>query len=49
MQWLFCPESQRLSFPIQSVGIAQAWSHCWTYLLDEGGGTRGGSNSVQYK
>jgi len=23
---------------VPSLGIAQAWSHCWTYLLDEGDG-----------
>ena len=40
-----------------SVGVAQVWSHCWTYyLLNEGDrmghwtiGTRGGSDSARYK
>jgi len=32
---LFYPESQQLSFPSPSVGVTQAWSHCWAYLLDE--------------
>ena len=33
---LFRPKSQQLSFPTSSVGVVQVWSHCWTYLLDEG-------------
>jgi len=32
MQQLFHPESQQPSFPSPSVGVAEAWSHCWTYL-----------------
>jgi len=31
-------ESQWLSFPSPSVGVAQAWSHCWTSLFDTGVG-----------
>lgn len=36
VQLLFRSESQWLSFPAPSVGLAQAWSHCCTHLLDEG-------------
>ena len=47
-----CLQSQWPSFPSPSVGVAQAWSHCWTYLLDEGGrtiGERGGSKGEGHK
>jgi len=36
-----CLQSQWPSFPSPSVGVAQAWSQCWTCLLDEGGRTIG--------
>ena len=40
------------------VGVAQAWSHCWTYFLEEGDGmgqdntctcTCGGSTGTRYE
>ena len=43
MRELFCPKSQWPSFPSPSVSVTQVWSHCWTYLLEEGNG-RGQDN-----
>ena len=53
--------SSRVSAAVFSpppVGVAQAWSHCWTYFLEEGDGmgqdntctcTCGGSTGTRYE